>query len=548
MPGFRTGSPISLCDPNGAIVGNDGPDTLNGTPGDDVIIGAGGQDTIYGNGGNDLICGGEGNDVIHGGDGDDILEGGVGTDGVDGGAGFDVAEYMDSAGPVVASLQAGTGGGDTLSAVEALVGSAFGGDALTGDSETNLLVGWIGNDAIDGGGGVDFVASFGPGTVDLAERKTGGADGVDDLSRIEGAVGSDGNDALYGDAADNLFAGGQGDDVIVGRGGGDTLEGNEGADKVRGGDGADNLEGGPGADRLDGGNGSEDAAVFSASPTAVIVDLRDGSAHGAGSDVVANIETVVGSSFDDHLYGDSGDDHLEGGFGADVLIGRGGADWLEGGDGPDILKGGTGNDLLDGGEGADSGSGGDGSDACLSLDNTTCDVALPPGPTVSATSSAAPNPQHTDAWSNGNDALAGPATGIVQWSPASCLVNQIALPRPASVSPTIDPSNGQSVWWRAAIGWWQNNRWNYAFTAGGLWDPQWIHGIIYRRASYWINGGLIDIDWEQSAEVQGWNLGSNLTYYLWQQVSWNNGAQGFSYTPWTLTKFIPGNTISCISI
>jgi hypothetical protein len=83
----------ALPPPEGAIVGTNGPDILNGTPFGDTIFGLGGPDIINGGGGNDLICGGAGSDLITGGAGDDVLD--VkdrvsGNDSVNGGAGNDV--------------------------------------------------------------------------------------------------------------------------------------------------------------------------------------------------------------------------------------------------------------------------------------------------------------------------------------------------------------------------------------------------------------------------------------------------------------------------
>lgn len=49
-------------------------------------------------------------------------------------------------------------------------------------------------------------------------------------SVIENAVGSEGNDTLFGTATANTLAGGAGDDMLVGLGGGDTLDGGAGVD------------------------------------------------------------------------------------------------------------------------------------------------------------------------------------------------------------------------------------------------------------------------------------------------------------------------------
>src|SRR3546814_3997261 len=83
----------------------------------------------------------------------------AGGDRIDGAGGFDTAVYSGSAAGVKINLATGavSGGdaqGDSLSAIEAVVGSGFA-DTLTGDADANRLEGGGGNDAIDGGAGAD---------------------------------------------------------------------------------------------------------------------------------------------------------------------------------------------------------------------------------------------------------------------------------------------------------------------------------------------------------------------------------------------------------
>lgn len=72
----------------------------------------------------------------------------------------------------------------------------------------------------------------------------------------------DGNDQLFGSAADDLFNGGGGDDILRGHRGDDTLTGGAGNDVLRGGRGDDNIEGGTGRDTMRGGLDA-DTFVFS---------------------------------------------------------------------------------------------------------------------------------------------------------------------------------------------------------------------------------------------------------------------------------------------
>ncbi len=92
--------------PDGALVGTEGADFLEGTALDDILWSLGGNDEIYGYAGNDTIEAGAGDDTIDGGDGDDVLNGGdgadlfigsAGSDTIDGGGGTNaVLYYADS--------------------------------------------------------------------------------------------------------------------------------------------------------------------------------------------------------------------------------------------------------------------------------------------------------------------------------------------------------------------------------------------------------------------------------------------------------------------
>jgi hypothetical protein len=57
------------------LIGDDGPNVLEGGPGDDTLSGLDGEDELRGRAGNDVLSGGLGEDSIFGGPGDDLLEG-----------------------------------------------------------------------------------------------------------------------------------------------------------------------------------------------------------------------------------------------------------------------------------------------------------------------------------------------------------------------------------------------------------------------------------------------------------------------------------------
>lgn len=159
---------------------------------------------------------------------------------------------------------------------------------------------------------------------------------------------------------------------INGGAGDDSLRTGAGNDTLTGGQGQDTLEGGVGADVLNGGAGL-DTASYAGSTAGVNVDLSLGTASGghAAGDILALIENLTGSEFDDVLTGDDlnntlngggGRDLLQGGAGADALSSGDGDDTLRGDDGNDTLQGNTGNDLLSGGNGDDEVRGGQGAD------------------------------------------------------------------------------------------------------------------------------------------------------------------------------------------
>ena len=117
-------------------------------------------------------------------------------------------------------------------------------------------------------------------------------------------MGTPGNDVMVGTG---------GDDVMCGAGGIDVMDGAGGDDVLFGGGDDDFILGGPGNDRIDGGPGT-DTADYSASDGAVAIDLSTSSGAGgdADGDLLAAVEAVVGSPFDDTLTGDDADNFFVG--------------------------------------------------------------------------------------------------------------------------------------------------------------------------------------------------------------------------------------------
>lgn len=300
------------------------PVEVRGTPGNDVIIGTSADEHMQGFRGDDILFGGEGNDQLDGGIGNDRLEGGPGFDSYNGGPGSDTLTFGVADGPAVVDLAASSvqAGGvfEFVQNVENVTGSVFG-DTLLGDDNDNRLVGGggldllggrLGDDTLDGGRDgayATWAGEDGAVTVDLAEGSATEWDGGHDtLISIIGAVGTDFNDTLSGDANANRLEGGKGDDTLNGRAGDDILMGGDGADTLRGGAGTDTADysgGGPARVSLASGEAVDSSGTI---------------------DHLSGIENLIGSLSPDFLVGDDGTNRLTGGVGADTLTGRGGAD------------------------------------------------------------------------------------------------------------------------------------------------------------------------------------------------------------------------------
>ena len=231
---------------------------------------------------------------------------------------------------------------------------------------------------------------------------------------IEGAIGGDGADSLFGNSDGNFLVGNAGADTLDGSAGDDSLDGSAGGDSLIGGEGLDLLTyagatdamtidlaghrvtsaagndtlsgiehvfGGEGADSilgdaaaniLAGGNGADtlagsaggdsliggegfDVADYDSASEAIILDLLSGTALSlqSGLDRLVSIEGAVGGQGADSFVGDAGDNILFGNAGDDTLNGILGADTLYGGTGNDLLAADGLSDVFDSGEGHD---------------------------------------------------------------------------------------------------------------------------------------------------------------------------------------------------
>ncbi len=322
------------------------------------LIGSSGNDTFIGSGAANLLRGRGGNDAFFANAG-----GALGADTLDGGSGTDTASYQIAMAGIVIDLATGLGSlgatGQRLISIENVFGSQLA-DTLTGTDAANLLMGLggrdtirggAGDDVIDGGAGADsLVGGEGRDTASYLSSSTGvqvdllfgvGSQGEaqgDTLSGIENVIGSQHDDAIRGDDADNLIEGLARNDVLLGSNGADTLDGGIGTDAA------------------------DYSLTLAVIGVAVNLQTGAGESGDAAGDRYRNIENVRGTGFADQIIGDGHSNTLFGFAGTDALSGLGENDFLDGGAGADTLDGGAGKDTLIGGAGGDSLQGGDGID------------------------------------------------------------------------------------------------------------------------------------------------------------------------------------------
>ena len=296
--------------------------------------------TIYGSNANDSLYGGTGNDTLYGGKGNTYFEGGAGNDtivgGVNaGGTNINTVGYTNSTSGVTVNLntgiaQDGFGGTDTLQNIQKVIGSQHDDTFIVGANTKGVDGGSDGNDTID------FSASNAAVTVNLTTGTgTGGYAQNVTFTRIENVVGSSHNDTFIGSSVANKFDGGGGAHNLVNYSG-DTADltidlltpgaagigGSAAGDTyvniqdLTGGSGNDTFVASLAANNFDGGGGTNTVS-YAGSATGVKVDFyrgegKDGNAEG---DTYKNIQSVIGSSFDDIFTADTNSVKFDGGAG-----------------------------------------------------------------------------------------------------------------------------------------------------------------------------------------------------------------------------------------
>jgi Ca2+-binding RTX toxin-like protein len=335
----------------GHVARGDGHDKLYGF---EDLEGTAFRDTLIGNGGPNAINGGPGNDTLIGGGGHDTLDGGEGTDGCRGAPGRTTSCGAEKRLPGSAYVQIdeAPGGGGGVQIVGGRGPDHF---TVAYEAATNTL-------DVDAAAGL----AAGPGCEHLAGAPNAPREvrcPFDGPARWLTADLGPGDDSLT--VKGSLVAvgfirvnGGQGDDTIRGGPEDDLLQAGPGADKIYGGPGADGLVGGtPGPTYLYGGpdgdllaagggcsggalvgGGGRDDASFAETgyhPGRLIVSFPR---HSAWITAIPGCHPV-------HL--SPTDEDMEGSFGPDMLIGNGRPNAMLGQPGKDVFIGNGGDDVID---------------------------------------------------------------------------------------------------------------------------------------------------------------------------------------------------------
>lgn len=251
-------------------------------------------------------------------------------------------------------LLLGSPGGETIIGLD-------GADTIEGRGGDDTLIGGLGADAVNGGAGfdiVDYSASNAGLRADLNARIGIGGHAQGDLyAAIEGIIGTDFADELYGDAGANMLVGGLSADTIGGAAGADTLEGGGDSDdyEFAAGFGADLLREGADAAALD-------RIIFASSIAAADVFIAADAAN-PGNLIVTHSPSGSKITVENHFAG--------GGEGVEQIVFSDGTIWdraaidamaafvrdpnqtIVGTSGADTLTGATGHDTLKGLAGSD---------------------------------------------------------------------------------------------------------------------------------------------------------------------------------------------------
>jgi Ca2+-binding RTX toxin-like protein len=271
-----------------------GSDTLHGGDDNDIVLGGANDDEVSGDGGNDILLGDNGqinytssqvqqittlapteggSDTITGGNGTDIALGGASADQISGDAGEDI--LLGDNGQLDYSADGDLSTLDTIRTTNPGIG---GNDQIEGNDDDDILLGGAASDQLMGNGGND-IALGDNGEISLVDNQ------IDQITTTDPTIG--GNDAIAGNA---------GQDIILGGAAGDDLQGNENRDIILGDNGVLDFT-------FDG-----DARVSADTDRSTL-------------DYVATTDPTVGGQ--DLIQGGLGDDYILGGTDSDTVYGDG---------------------------------------------------------------------------------------------------------------------------------------------------------------------------------------------------------------------------------
>jgi Ca2+-binding RTX toxin-like protein len=225
--------------------------------------------------------------------------------------------------------------------------------AVDGSNSADIISGSPNGDVINALGGNDTV--YGQGGNDTIDGGTGN-DALDGGVGDDSLMGGDGSDIYYVDSSTdvvvetNANAATGGTDLVISTAGAFTLGANlenlriaaTGTANATGNALNNTIYAGAGDNLIDGGAGS-DTVSYACATSGVDVAADDfyHQTGGSGTDLLTNVEHLVGSAFDDHLVGNQFANFLRGGDGNDTLNGANG---FSGAD--DIFDGGAGIDTV----------------------------------------------------------------------------------------------------------------------------------------------------------------------------------------------------------
>ncbi len=216
---------------------------------------------------------------------------------------------------------------------------------------------WIWGAVSDGNGSVSVEGALGDDEISAeGSHGTGPPVGSDQCPGTEDEVGvllsgGPGNDDIQGGDGNDILRGGPGDDVLDGNDSGETVFGSECEVEMDIATGQLELPG-----DLDG-----DWVDYSGAVGPMIVNLDPGELHpgvatGEGTDVLQNIENIIGSAAGDTLSGDNLNNNIVGLAGNDTIAGDAGNDCEWGNDGDDTFNENEGTSIAEGGTGTNNGS------------------------------------------------------------------------------------------------------------------------------------------------------------------------------------------------